>query len=192
MINNKIKLFVSMTIALALIFSATYICMDNYYNKESKEANITTQNIIDKGTILNDKVKIVLFAGDKKENEYSLAELKEKFNITNNLTDSELVKLLEKEGYVLNVEANNQMMFKRDVSKTLEANKYYIGEKNGFLAIYKTDDNGKLNIESSSDVYSEFKTVDSLGKIDKEKIRNFEFMYNSKEEAEENLSEFLS
>ncbi|MBE6072578.1 MAG: hypothetical protein E7208_11560 [Clostridium butyricum] len=192
MINNKVKLFVSMTIALALIFSATYICMDNYYNKESKEPNIATQNTMNEGNILNDKVKVVLFAGDKKENEYSLLELKEKFNITEDLTDSGLIKLLEKEGYVLNVEANNEMMFKRDVSKTLEANKYYIGEKNGFLAIYKTDDDGELKIENPSDVYSDFKTVDSFGKIDKEKIRNFEFMYNSKEEAEENLSEFLS
>lgn len=189
MINNKVKLFLSMSIALAIIFSLTYICMDNYY---SKEPNIVTQNTVKEKDGLDDKTKIILFAGDKKEQEYSLADLKSKLNIKENLTESELIKLLEKKGYVLDVNVNNELMFKKDAAKTLEANKYYIGDKDGYLAIYKTDKDGNLKIENSADVYSDFKTVDSMGQIDKEKIRNFEFMYNSKEEAEEGLSEFLS
>lgn len=189
MINKKVILFLYMTITLAIIFSLTYICMDNYY---SKEANVTTQNTINRKKSLNSNTRIILFANDKKEQEYSLADLKNKLKITQDLTESELIKLLKKQGYILDVNANNELMFKKNTKKILEANKYYLGEKNGFLTIYKTDKNGNLKIENSSDVYSDFKTIDSLGKIDKEKIKNFEFMYNTKDEAEENLSEFLS
>ena len=69
------------------------------------------------------------------------------------MTESELIKLLEKQGYVLDVNANNEFMFKKDATKTLEANKYYIGDKDGYLAIYKTDKDGNLKIENSADVY---------------------------------------
>jgi hypothetical protein len=49
-----------------------------------------------------------------------------------------------------------------------------------------------LAIENSEDVYSNNKKVDSLREGDKQKIKNFEFEYNSKDEAEEGISEFLS
>ena len=189
MVNKKIKLFLSITIALAIIFSLTYIIMSNHY---SKEPNVTTQNIIKEKEGLNDNTKIILFAGDKKEEEYSLSDLKSKLNIKGDLTESELIKLLEKQGYILDGNANNELMFKKDKTKKLEGNKYYIGDKDGYLAIYKTDKDGNLKIESSDDVYSDLKTVDSLGAIDKEKIKNFELKYDTKEEAEEGLSEFLS
>ena len=78
------------------------------------------------------------------------------------------------------------------ISKSVKPNKYYIGEKDGFLAIYKTDKDGTLLIENSEDVYSDNKKVDNLREIDKNKIKNFEFEYDSKEDAEESLSEFLS
>ena len=84
------------------------------------------------------------------------------------------------------------MTYKRDVSKSIKPNKYYIGEKDGFLAIYKTDNDGTLLIENSEDVYSNNKKVDNLRESDKNKIKNFEFEYDTKEDAEEGLSEFLS
>lgn len=191
MISKK-KLFISMTIILALIFSLTYYLSDRYLTNKNAENNTTTAVEINKDDELNDNTKIYLYAGEKKEKEATLAELKKELNIDGNLTQSELSKALKDKGYVLEIESNGEMTYKRDISKSVKPNKYYIGEKDKYLAIFKTDDNGTLSIENSEDVYSNSKKVDNLREIDKNKIKNFELEYDSKEDAEESLSEFLS
>lgn len=194
MMNKKKKILISMTIALALIFSITYYLSDRYItntNTITNQGDEATQASNDKSA-LDDSVKVSLFAGDKKENELTIADLKKELNITGNVTQAELVDALKNKGYTLDLASNGEVVFKRDPSKALDANKYYIGEKDGYLAIYKTDTNGTPSIESNEDVYSDNKTVDSLREGDKTKIRNFELEYNSKDDAEESLSEFLS
>ncbi|GEP62467.1 hypothetical protein CBE01nite_02350 [Clostridium beijerinckii] len=187
---NKKKLFIGMTLALALIFSITYYFSEKYIsNKNAKNNPVSSSEINNK---LNDNIRIYLYAGEKKEKELTLSELKKELNIDKNLTETELSKALKDKGYVLEVESNGEMTYKRDASKAVKPNKYYIGEKDGFLAIYKTDDNGTLSIENSEDVYTNSKKVDKLSEIDKDKIKNFELEYNSKDDAEESLSEFLS
>lgn len=194
MMNKKKKILISMTIALALIFSITYYLSDRYItntNTITNQGDEATQASNDKSA-LDDSVKVSLFAGDKKENELTIADLKKELNITGDVTQAELVDALKNKGYTLDLASNGEVVFKRDPSKALDANKYYIGEKDGYLAIYKTDTNGTPSIESNEDVYSDNKTVDSLREGDKTKIRNFELEYNSKDDAEESLSEFLS
>ena len=191
MISKK-KLFISMIIVLALIFSITYYLSDKYITNKNVENNTTTAVEINENDELNDNTKIYLYAGEKKEKEATLAELKKELNINGNLTQSELSKALKDKGYVLEIESNGEMTYKRDISKSVKPNKYYIGEKDGFLAIFKTDSDGTLSIESSEDVYSNSKKVDNLRGIDKNKIKNFELEYDSKEDAEESLSEYLS
>lgn len=191
MINKK-KLFIGIIIAVVLIFSATYYLSNKYFNNKQPKDNSVVASQIKNNNELDDNTKICLFSGEKKEKELTLAELKKELNLDKNLTNAELSKALKDKGYVLEMESNGEMTYKRDDSKAVKPNKYYIGEKDGFLAIYKTDDNGSLLIENSNDVYSNSKKVDSLGDIDKNKIKNFELEYDSKEDAEENLSEFLS
>jgi hypothetical protein len=191
MINKK-KLFISMVVTLALIFSITYYLTDKYITNKNAQNNTVITSEINKNDELDDNTKIYLFAGEKKEEELTLAELKKELNIDKDLTQAELSKELKDKGYVLEIESNGEMTYKRDASKSVKPNKYYIGEKDGFLAIYKTDNDGTLSIENNEDVYSNSKKVDSLSEIDKNKIRNFELEYDSKDDAEEDLSEFLS
>ena len=191
MISKK-KLFISMTIILALIFSITYYLSDKYITNKNAENNTTTAVEINEDDELNDNTKIYLYAGEKKEKEATLAELKKELNLDGNLTQAELSKALKDKGYVLEIESNGEMTYKRDISQSVKPNKYYIGEKDGFLAIFKTDSDGTLSIENSEDVYSNSKKVNNLREIDKNKIKNFELEYDSKEDAEESLSEFLS
>lgn len=192
--NRKKKILISMTIALAIIFSVTYYLCDIYITNNSTISNQSSEATQVNGSKseLDDSVKVSLFAGQKKENELTIGDLKEELNINGELTESELAAVLKDKGYALDVAANGEVVFRRDPSKALDPNKYYIGEKDGFLAIYKTDDSGVPLIESDADVFSNNKTVASLRDGDKDKIKNFEFKYDSKEEAEENLSEFLS
>lgn len=194
MMSKKKKILISMTIALALIFSITYYLADKYIGNNNYSQNQTTQTskTYNEEKPLNDSVKIYLFAGEKKEKESTIADLKKELNLDENLTEKELDSILKEKGYSIDIASSGQIVFKREPSKSLEGNKYYIGEKDGFLAIYKTDDKGTPMIENNEDVYSEYKTVESLKEGDKSKIRNFEFKFNSKEDAEESLSEFLS
>lgn len=192
MINKK-KLFISMLIILALIFSITYYVSSKYIsNKNIQNNSVRAENDSDKSDELDDNTKICLFAGGKKEKELTLAELKKELNLDNNLNQAELSKELRDKGYVLEIESGGEISYKEDKLKSVKPNRYYIGEKNGYLAIYKTDENGALLIENSNDVYSNSKKIDSLNDIDKNKIKNFELEYNSKEDAEESLSEYLS
>ena len=191
MINKK-KLFISMTIILLIIFSITYYLSDKYITNKKAINNAVEASQVNKSNALSDSKKIYLFAGEKKEKELTIADLKKELNIDGNLTQAELSKVLKDKGYVLEIEANGLMTYKKNDSKSVKPNKYYIGEKDGFLAIFKTDKDGILIIEKAEDVYSDSKKVDNLREIDKNKIKNFEFEYDSKEDAEESLSEFLS
>ncbi len=191
MISKK-KLFIGMTMILVLIFFITYYLSDKYITNKNFKNNAVEASDINKNNQLSDNTKIYLFSGEKKEKELTIAELKKQLNIDGNLTKVELSKALSEKGYVLELNADGEMTYKKDSSKAVKPNKYYIGEKDGFLAIYKTDKDGILLIENNEDVYSNNKKVDNLREIDKNKIRNFEFEYDSKDEAEENLSEFLS
>jgi len=191
MISKK-KLFIGMTMMLVLIFFITYYLSDKYITNKNFKYNAVEASEINKNNKLSDNTKIYLFSGNKKEKELTIAELKKELNIDGNLTKGELSKALSDKGYVLELNPDGEMTYKKDISKSVKPNKYYIGEKDGFLAIYKTDKDGILLIENNEDVYSNNKKVDNLREIDKNKIKNFEFEYDSKEDAEENLSEFLS
>lgn len=192
MIMNKKRMFVVMTVLLAIIFSLTYYFCDKYITKPivEKENAIVVNN--DSSNDLSDETKVCLYSGDVKEDELSLGDLKKQLNIGDDLTETELSKALKDKGYVLVLTSEKELTFKRDPSQTVKPNKYYIGEKDGYLAIYKTDENGTLLIENSDDVYNDRKTIDSLTPADITKIKNFKYEYDTKEEAEENLSEFLS
>lgn len=189
---NKKKLFIGMTMTLALIFFITYYLSDKYITNKNAKNNAVTASEINKNNELSDNTKIYLFSGEKKEKELTLAELKKELNIEKNLSAAELSKALKEKGYVLEIQANGEMTYKKDLSKVIKPNKYYIGEKNGYLAIYKADDDGTLLIEKNEDIYSDNKKVDNLRELDKDKIKNFELEYDTKEDAEESLSEFLS
>ena len=187
--NRKMKLFISLSILLAVIFTSVYYCVNKFYIPDKEHAAVATQNTVN--SKLNKNTKVSLFSKGKMEKEYSLDEIKNKLNIKDDLSKTDLVQLLDKEGYTFDSTINNELMFKKK-KNIIKPGQYYIGEKDGYLAIYKSDDNGKLKIEDDSDVYKDFKTVDTLAKIDREKIDNFELGYDTKEKAEENLSEFLS
>ncbi|OOM76034.1 hypothetical protein CLPUN_28820 [Clostridium puniceum] len=191
MISKK-KLFIGMVIILAFIFGITYYLSDKYITNKNLKYNAVEASEINKNNKLSDNTKIYLFSGEKKEKELTIAELKKELNIDGNLTKGELSKALSEKGYVLELNADGEMTYKKDNSKSVKPNKYYIGEKDGFLAIYKTDKDGILLIENNEDIYLNNKKVNNLREMDKNKIKNFEFEYDSKEEAEENLSEFLS
>ena len=195
MIMSKRKIFIIMTLVLAIIFSLTYYLCDKYITKpiiDKENATVVKNGSLSTDDDLSDETKVCLYSGDVKEDELSLGDLKKELNISEDLSVNDLSKSLKDKGYVLVLTSDKELTYKRDPSQTVKPDKYYIGEKEGYLAIYKTDDNGILQIEKDEDVYRDSKKIDSLTPADITKIKNFEFEYDNKDDAEEKLSEFLS
>lgn len=189
---NKRKLFVFITISLALIFTLTYCIADMYMMKKKAEKENTAVATQNTEKNIADDMKICLMSGDNIDEELSLKDLREKYNLDSALTINKLCSALKEIGYELEDAGESELTFKREASKSVNPNKYYIGEKEGYLAIYKSDDNGNLFIEKDSDVYKDHKKVEMLPEDDKTQISNFDLEYDTKEDAEEDLSEFLS
>ncbi|HBJ1650542.1 hypothetical protein [Clostridium botulinum] len=190
---NKKKLSVICILMLAILFSLTYYLVDRSVNNknllQTSQEKINTDIEVNK---LEDSVKVSLFAGDKKESDMTVAQIKQQLNIDGDLTKDELIKILKNSGYALDITSNNQIMFKKDSSSNLEPNKYYIGEKDGYLAIYETDANGNASVKNNEDIFLDNKSVQNLREVDKSKIKNFELKYDTKDEAEESVSELIS
>lgn len=189
---NKRKLFIFITISLALIFTLTYCIADIYMMKKKAEKENTAVATQNTEKNIADDMKICLMSGDNTDEELSLKDLREKYNLDSALTINKICSALKEIGYELEDAGESELTFKREASKSVNPNKYYIGEKEGYLAIYKSDDNGNLFIEKDSDVYKDHKKVEMLPEDDKTKISNFDLEYDTKEDAEEDLSEFLS
>ncbi|WP_294403323.1 hypothetical protein [uncultured Clostridium sp.] len=194
MVMSKRKIFIIMTLLLAIIFSLTYYLCDRYITKPiiDKENATVVNNGNSNTDDLSDETKVCLYSGDIKEDEISLGDLKKELNIIEDLSVADLSQSLKDKGYVLVLTSDKELTYKRDPSQTVKPDKYYIGEKDGYLAVYKTDDNGILQIEKDEDIYRDSKKIDSLTPADISKIKNFEFEYDNKDDAEEKLSEFLS
>lgn len=194
MVISKRKIFIIMTLLLAIIFSLTYYLCDRYITKPiiDKENATVVNNDNSNTDDLSDETRVCLYSGDIKEEELSLGDLKKELNISEDLSVADLSQSLKDKGYVLVLTSDKELTYKRDPSQTVKPDKYYIGEKDGYLAVYKTDDNGILQIEKDEDIYRDSKKIDSLTPADISKIKNFEFEYDNKDDAEEKLSEFLS
>ena len=189
--SKKMKLFIAVETIVAVFFLAIYIFVSNYYSVERKKSDIAVQNTVQKEKV-NDDVKINLYE-EGTEREYTLKEIKDKLDIKKDLEESELVKLMESKGYKFDCFENDKFMFTKNEDGQIEKDRYYIGEKDGYIAIYKSDEKGQLFIEDEeSDVYSQFRALKTLRNDDREKIKNLEFSYDNKEEAEEGVSEFIS
>ena len=90
---------------------------------------------------------------------------------------------------LLEVPTSGEIIFLNDMG-ILEAGKYYIGEKDGYIAIFKAGEDGRPFIEKPEDVST--KKIEDLPEVDRSKISNFEKKYDTREECEENITNYIS
>lgn len=191
--NKKLKSGIMIFAILATVFSVSYFLTNLYIennmalNNNTKEVNESKNN--KKQSYLSEETNISLNKGTTNEYKESLSSLKEDLGLDENLTEEELSSILSKEGYNLTQECSNELYYTR----TVAPNKYYIREYKGYLAIFKSDENCKLTIENEeTDVFSDSKKFENLRQVDQDSISSFEREFNTKEEAEEAISELIS
>lgn len=183
---------------LEIIFALLVVCFFSTYIIVNKINSINTSNEDSKTTLYNntialdDDMKIILKVDGVILNEETLKSFKEDRNLSS-VNEQFLVDYYTSQGYELESLSDSKVVLnKGDNEDSLEPNKYYLGEKNGYFAIYKTDSDGVPYIENESDIYTNYRPISSIPSADQEEIKNFKHGYNTKEEAKESLSGYIS
>ena len=177
----------SITLLATFFITSFYVCKIYVINNKNNNAEVEAS--IGANDYLGDKIKISLSKGLLNEADKSLSELKTELGIEGEVTEETLTSALSKKGYEL-MEASNNVIY---YNRTVVPNKYYIMEHNDSLAIYKSDENCNLSIEDEeTDVYSSDKKFSHLPDNDKERMQNYEMQFDTKEKAEEAISELIS
>ena len=193
--NKKLSVL-SAVIVLALVasFFGSYFITDRLTNpKYAEENNESDKTVYNTTKALDDDMMLVLMNEGVVEREQSISEFKKENSISTDINQQFIVNFFEANGYNLESLEDEKVVFVKDgTTSVLKPNKYYIGEKDGYFAIYKTDDKGNLSIESDDDVYKNSRTVSFLKGQDLEEIKNFKHCYDTKEEAIEKLTAYIS
>lgn len=183
------------TALFVIVSCASYLITDRLtnpkYNEGSNVANEEEKVVYNNTKALDDDMVIKLMNNGKLESEESIAEFKSNNGISTDISEQFIVNFYLTEGYEITALNDNSIEFlKINETVTLEPNKYYIGEKDGYLAIYKTNQNGKAFIEDEQDIFS--MPLKSIHPSAQEEIKGFKHVYNTKEEARIGISEYAS
>lgn len=193
--ENKIAM-AGIAIGLAVLVFGTSYGVSYFYNKQqvTKTNAVIDNTDIMNSMVLDDHLKITTrkrtVSGTVSVEDNILVEDFKKSIGVEEVTKKEVITTFEDKGYV-EVFANSEEIIFEKSAETLEPNKYYIGEKDGKIAMFKTDAKGYPSYEATED-YRE-KSVDSLpSQNDISNIKNFNLKYDTKDECEEALSGFTS
>lgn len=195
--KQKAAMLVSFVSLLAICFCLSYFLTDYITNPNRNLNNAEVQNetvYSESNKYLDDNIYIMLKTNDNIDMAEDLLNLKNKLNLNENLTKEDLSEELSTQGYVLSEWDGNKLVYTRDTAvnpSKFEANKYYLGEENGFICLFKTDSDGNI-INSEKKVYSDSKPLSNLPEIDQNYIKDYKFSFDTREEALQKLSEMIS
>lgn len=189
---KKLSFGVGIVVLMGMCFSLSYLITD-WITNPRYDTSIEEKTVYNSTEVLEDTTTIAIISGDGIDKEQSLKEFKEENNIQVDVNQQFLIDFLEDSGYKLEALDNNKIVFKKENSENdLVANKYYLGEKDGYFAIYKTDENGRAFIEAKNDVFRDYKKVNTIPVSAEEEIKSFKHYYDSKEEALERLAGYMN
>ena len=178
-------------LALTSIFLISYMATDIYVKSKNKgeDTNQASTNSNSSNKYLNENVKVVLQKNGSREAEKTLDEVIDEYGLEGSITQDELTDVLSKYGYTFDVSTSDTVYYNKDLKSELEPNKYYIGEYEGYLAIYKSNDKGELEIEDEkADIYRNGAKFTDLKPLDQEAIKKYQYVYDTKEDAKLDLT----
>ncbi len=179
--RNKIILGVSLCI-LMLVFAITYFVTFSF-NSKKNGVDFVNKNTYEVA-LKNNTKELIIVDTDKNGEFFEKSKMKIDILDINRL----FTEIYPLSGYEIIDFNNKSITIKETSNKKFEPNMYYIGEKNGYITVFRSDDNGDLFIENeSSDISS--KKVDLLPTTDRELVLNYELKSNERGEVEYILSE---
>lgn len=197
----KRKIYLSiLLLGIIILFSSTYyLTSKSIKNRELQKQNsiqveeVNSSGVVD-GRNLRDDLIISFYTNEKRDRTTTVSDLIKANDLKSGLTEEALTKQALKEGYELVEKSDERFIYRRNKeekeSKNFEAGTYYIGENDGYLAIYKADNEGNLKKEK---VYEDEMSIEMFRESDSEKIKNFNY-FNSKniEEVENKIMELIT
>lgn len=190
--KKKNLLAVSFILGIIIVFILSYNISNKFYGNnqgEDKAVNTEVETKLSENTLIVLKNKQNLKNDPIVEKQFSVEKLKEDMGLKEDITKEKIIKYYSYSDYKLVEDNKNQLVFLKDSSQKLVANKYYVGEKEGYLTIYKTNENGDLIIENEkTDIFKDIRKINDVNEDIQEDIKNFKKQFDSKEEAEEYIS----
>ena len=189
------KYILSIAIVFTCLFTMSFYAFDKYlYNRKEKIEEEHQQTLArESKKNLDNSMIVILYKNDIKEQETTLKELKKNLGVNDDLSEDELTNILSEKGYDLDGIYDKEIIYRREIKDSIEANMYYLGECDGCIAIYTSDEQQNLTItDPQNDIFRVGKKFKDLTKNDQEIIKNRELKFKSKDEAEEKISELIS
>ena len=193
--NKKLAIISGVIVtALVISFFGSYFITNRLTNpKYVSDTTEKEKTVYNNTKALDDDMILVLMNQGVIEKEQSILEFKKENSIESEISQQFIVNFFEASGYNLEELKDEKVVFSKDgTTNVLQPNKYYIGEKDGYFAIYKTDSEGNLTIENEDDIYRNSRSIDFLQGEDLEDIKNLKHCYDTKDEAIEKLTAYIS
>ena len=195
-VNNNYKLLafiLSFIVLLTLLFAGTYFVTDKILSAGNSNNSIEDNGdkpVYNNTKALSNDVKILLMNEEVVEKQLNIGEFKKENDLAVDVSEAFIINYYQNNGYELDTVDSEKVVFKKkNESVVLEPNKYYVGEKDGFFAIFKSDSKGKLTLEKKE----EFPTsILNNHPKDLEEIKNFKYGFDTLEEAEMQISQYTS
>lgn len=181
--SNRSKLLIVVIILIAIaLFISVYSITYNIINSKNS-SNLVNKNIHD--IISKNSTRELVIVGEDVDGEFieknriklELEDINKVFTEMYPIGDYKIMDFDDKSIVIMEINNSN-----------FDPNMYYIGEKDGYITVFKSDNNGNLFIENeSSDISS--KKVESLPVMDRNLVLNYELKSGDREEVQDILSE---
>lgn len=188
--RNKMAKVLSAIAFLAILFCGTYFITDyvNNSNRKIIEDEGGEKVVLNQTPqALKDDTIVTLKTKEKLDSEKKLLELKVELQLTGSVTKESLEKALASKGYKIDKIEEEKLVFKRQSEHVLIPNKFYLGEKDGKLAVFKTNEDGE-----PMDIYIDKAPINILPEGTQQSLKNFEKYYDTEEEAHMKLTAYTS
>lgn len=188
--KNKMVKVLSAIAFLAILFCGTYFITDYVNNlNERKVQEDGSEKVVLNQTpqALKDSTVVILKTKDNIDSEKKLSQLRVELGLTGDITKESLARALQSKGYSLGEIKEDKLVFNRQSEHVLIPNKFYLGEKDGVLAIFKTNETGE-----PKDIYVDKAPINILPEVNQQSLRNFEKYYDTEEEAHMRLTAYTS
>lgn len=190
MIKRRIYLILSSVVVAIIAIGAGSTLWKYTKNNNIKKEFSTSTNVNGQisNSVVNNDTKIILRTiyekgGDIIDEKISSKEYKGK-------SKEEISKIFYKQGYELKQMANNKIVLIKKENR-YAPNKYVLGIRDGYIAIFKTDNKGREYIENENKDITNIKTK-LLPKEDIDLLTNGnkDFQFDTREEAEGSLEDY--
>lgn len=200
--SKKKKYIICFTIVAIILFIGTYLCFIKYNSVKNHRKSIyeNSSSVMNKSEFkdgIKSSTKLIfktvyLKSGEIKKEEHMVEEYDKEIIGYNK---EKLNSYFLQKGYKLESFSNDEVIVMKNIDR-YSPNKYIIGiqntKKGEYMAIFRTDKDGKMYIENKEDITNV--KINMLGKDEIKILKegSIDFQFDTKDKATEAITEYQS